>query len=48
MATLENIRKRGPLIAIVIGFALFAFILGDLFKWSGLNKNISNDQDHTK
>jgi peptidyl-prolyl cis-trans isomerase D len=31
MATLENIRKRGPLVAIIIGFALFAFILGDLF-----------------
>jgi len=30
MATLENIRKRGPLVAIVIGVALLAFILGDL------------------
>jgi len=30
MATLENIRKRGPLIAVIIGLALFAFILGDL------------------
>jgi len=29
MATLENIRKRGPLVAIVIGLALLAFILGD-------------------
>lgn len=29
MATLENIRKRGPLVALVIGFALLAFILGD-------------------
>ena len=32
MATLENIRKRGALIAVVIGFALFAFILGDFIK----------------
>ena len=30
MATLENIRKRGPLVAVIIGFAMFAFILGDL------------------
>jgi len=30
MATLENIRKRGPLVATVIGLALLAFILGDL------------------
>lgn len=29
MATLEKIRQRGVLIAIVIGLALFAFILGD-------------------
>ncbi len=31
MATLENIRKRGKLLAIVIGFALAAFIIGDFF-----------------
>ncbi len=31
MATLEKIRKKGKLLAIVIGFALAAFILGDLF-----------------
>ncbi|MEN8121345.1 MAG: SurA N-terminal domain-containing protein [Bacteroidota bacterium] len=36
MATLENIRKRGPLVAIIIGFALLAFILGDLLN-SGSN-----------
>jgi peptidyl-prolyl cis-trans isomerase D len=30
MATLENIRKRGPLVSIIIGLALLAFILGDL------------------
>ncbi len=35
MATLENIRKRGALIAVVIGFALFAFILGDLVNSGG-------------
>jgi peptidyl-prolyl cis-trans isomerase D len=35
MATLENIRKRGPLVAAVIGFALLAFILGDLFNSGG-------------
>lgn len=29
MATLENIRKRGPLVAAVVGFALLAFVLGD-------------------
>ncbi len=36
MATLENIRKRGPLVAVIIGFAMFAFILGDLLN-SGSN-----------
>ncbi len=36
MATLENIRKRGPLVAVIIGFALLAFILGDLLN-SGSN-----------
>ncbi len=31
MATLQNIRnKAGLLVAIVIGLALFAFILGDM------------------
>jgi hypothetical protein len=31
MATLQNIRNRaGLLVAIVIGLALFAFILGDM------------------
>ena len=29
MATLQNIRKRGPVVATVIGLALMAFILGD-------------------
>jgi len=31
MATLEKIRKRGPLVAGIIGFALLAFIAGDIF-----------------
>ncbi len=35
MAILEDIRKRGPLVAAVIGFALLAFILGDLFNSGG-------------
>jgi len=36
MATLENIRKKGPLVAIIIGFAMLAFILGDFVR-SGNN-----------
>ncbi|MGD9976406.1 MAG: peptidylprolyl isomerase [Bacteroidales bacterium] len=36
MATLERIRNRaGVLVAVVIGLALFAFILGDLFTSGG-------------
>jgi peptidyl-prolyl cis-trans isomerase D len=35
MATLQNIRNRGVLIATVIGLALFAFIAGDAFKSAG-------------
>ena len=31
MATLQNIRNRGPLLVIVIGVALLAIVLGDLF-----------------
>ena len=42
MATLENIRKRGPLVAIIIGFAMLAFILGDFLN-SG-NNLFSGDQ----
>jgi len=30
MATLQKIRNKGPLIAIIIGLALFAFIVGDM------------------
>ena len=32
MATLGKIRSKGPLLVIVIGFALFAFIAGDAWK----------------
>ncbi len=32
MATLQNIRKRGPLVAIVVGLALLAFVLGDAIR----------------
>ena len=32
MATLQNIRSKGPLLVVVIGLALFAFIAGDMWK----------------
>ncbi len=32
MATLQNIRSKGPLLLIVIGLAMLAFILGDAWK----------------
>lgn len=32
MATLQTIRSKGPLVVIVIGLALFAFIAGDAWK----------------
>ena len=32
MATLQKIRRKGPLLVIVIGLALFAFIAGDAWK----------------
>lgn len=32
MAALQNIRSKGPLLVIVIGLALFAFIAGDAWK----------------
>ena len=34
MATLQNIRNRGALVAAVVGFALVAFILGDFLNQS--------------
>lgn len=43
MATLQNIRNKGVLIATIIGLALFAFIAGDAIKnagaWFGKSKN---------
>jgi len=32
MAALQSIRKRGPLVAVIIGLALLAFLLGDIRK----------------
>ena len=32
MATLQSIRSKGPLLVVVVGLALFAFIAGDVFK----------------
>lgn len=32
MATLQKIRSKGPLLVVVIGLALFAFIAGDAWK----------------
>jgi hypothetical protein len=36
MAVLSNIRQRSALMIAVIAFALFAFIIGDLFSSGGL------------
>ena len=41
MATLQNISSKGPLLVIVIGFALFAFIAGDA--WKVLQPHQSHD-----
>lgn len=41
MATLQKIRTKGPLLVIVIGLALFAFIAGDA--WKILQPHQSND-----
>jgi len=35
MATLQKIRSKGPLVAIIIGFAMLAFILGDFLNSGG-------------
>jgi peptidyl-prolyl cis-trans isomerase D len=35
MATLENIRSKGPLLIVVIGLALAAFIIGDFLNSAG-------------
>ena len=43
MATLQNIRnKAGLLVAIVIGLALFAFILGDMYGFRGSVRGKNN------
>src|SRR5699024_10822977 len=41
MATLQNIRSKGPLLVIVIGLALLAFIAGDA--WKVLQPHQSHD-----
>lgn len=41
MATLQNIRSKGPLLVVVIGLALFAFIAGDA--WKVLQPHQSHD-----
>lgn len=41
MATLQKIRTKGPLLVVVIGLALFAFIAGDA--WKVLQPHQSND-----
>lgn len=42
MATLQNIRSKGPLLVIVIGLALFAFIAGDA--WKLIERHVSGPQ----
>ena len=42
MATLQKIRNRGPLLVIVIGAALFAFIAGDAWKIIRPNQGVVN------
>jgi peptidyl-prolyl cis-trans isomerase D len=37
MAVLSNIRQRSALMIAVIAFALFAFIIGDLFSSGGFS-----------
>ncbi|MDA3866253.1 MAG: SurA N-terminal domain-containing protein [Salinivirgaceae bacterium] len=39
MATLEKIRNRSGLLIIIIGFALLAFILGDMFSGGGFSQD---------
>ena len=41
MATLQNIRSKGPLLVAVIGLALFAFIAGDA--WKAIQPHQSHD-----
>ncbi len=42
MATLQKIRSKGPLLVIVIGLALFAFIAGDAWKVFQPHRNKQN------
>ncbi len=44
MATLQNIRNRGPLLVIVIGVALLAFVLGDLFSSGSMLMGMARDR----
>ena len=58
MATLQTIRSKGPLLVIVIGLALFAFIAGDAWKIlqphqgkqdaGEVNRNTLSAQDYQK
>ncbi|MCQ2058493.1 MAG: SurA N-terminal domain-containing protein [Bacteroidaceae bacterium] len=41
MATLQKIRSKGPLLLIVIGLALFAFIAGDAWKMFKPNQGVA-------
>jgi peptidyl-prolyl cis-trans isomerase D len=43
MAVLSNIRQRSALMIAVIAFALFAFIIGDLFNSGSFNSSTSKD-----
>ncbi len=42
MSTLQKIRNRGPLLIVVIGLALFAFIAGDAWKVITPNQGVVN------
>lgn len=42
MAVLSKIRQRSILLILVIGFCLFAFIIGDLFNQGGFNSTPKN------
>ena len=42
MATLQSIRSKGPLLVVVIGVALLAFLAGDFFKVFQTHSNKTN------
>lgn len=42
MAVLSKIRQRSILLILIIGFCLFAFIIGDLFNQGGFNQTSKN------